>query len=202
MPALTAQNHEVRARNIAASEVGALLGHHPYATPEGIFDRLTGAGRPVRVNEAMELGSFFEAPILRFAERRDGFRARLNKRTLEHPAVRLCATVDAFVTKPGPWVMVPERALVEIKMSGAWWTDLPPHIEAQVRAQLACADRDVAYVYALLSQRLLRFEVIRDAEKEAHLLERVQRFWTDHIVPGVRPSPEPTQPSSFIYEGI
>ena len=145
----------------------------------------------------MTLGSFFEATILRYAEQRDGFRARLNARTFEHPAMFLCATVDAFVTKPGPWVMVPERALVEIKLSGRpdIWGSVPPYIEWQVRAQLACTARDVGYVYVLISgTQLRRFEVHRNAAKEEQLLAAVQRFCTHNIAAGVRPDEAPVAP--------
>jgi len=198
VPALTAANAIIRARNVTASECGALMPEgHPYHSPRSIFDRLMGEPQEPKTSEAMALGSYFEATILRYAEQRDGFRARLNARTFEHPSMFLCATVDAFVTKPGPWVMVPERALVEVKMSGRLelWQSVPPYIEWQVRAQLACTARDVGYIYVLVAQRLLRFEVYRDAAKEAALLAAVQRFCTHNIAAGVRPDEAPVVPA-------
>jgi len=203
VPALTPANELVRSRNVSASEVGALLpGGHPYTTPEAIYDRLTGAAPERKGSEAMALGSFFEASILRFAEQRDGFRARLNSRTIEHRDVRLCATVDAFVIGSMPWATAPERALVEVKMSGRieLWREVPAYIEAQVRAQLACSGRDVAYIYVLVSQRLLRFPIYRDAAMEEQLIAAVQRFWSDHIVAGVRPGPTASASPTFSFE--
>jgi predicted phage-related endonuclease len=202
VPALTPQNDEVRAQNVSASEVGALMGQHPYATDAGIYDRLRGAGAD-RESEAMNLGSFMEASILRFAEQRDGFRARLNRRTFAHRDVRLCATPDAFIVKPQPGLFVPERALVEIKMSGRsdLWRDLPDHVAWQARAQMACTGRDVVYVYTLVGMSLRTFAVYRDLVPEAEMLDRVQRFWTDHVVARVRPEPAaPVQPMTFSFE--
>lgn len=204
MPALTAANEAVRQRNVTASEVAALLpGGHPYTDPQAIYDRLTGAGADRRGSEAMELGSFFEERILRFAEARDGFRARLNARTIEHPTVRLCATPDAYLLTQHPTAMVPERGLVELKMSSRveLWRDVPSHVEHQARAQMVCTDRDVVYVYVLVGMSLRAFSVYREAGKEAALLAAVQRFWTDNIVAGVRPEPaEPVPPMIFSFE--
>ncbi len=193
MPPLTASNELIRARNVSASEVGALLDGHPYATPEGIYDRLTGAPEPRRESEAMSLGSWMESAILRFAERRDGFRARANPYTLEHPGVRLCATPDAYLLTPMPFAITEERALVEIKMSGRpeLWRTVPDYVEWQARAQLAVTGRDVVYIYVLVGMQLVRHAVWRDAQKEDRLLGAVERFWIHNLVAGVRPTPKP-----------
>lgn len=192
MPPLTQANELIRERNVSASEVGALLDGHPYATPEGIFDRLTGDAPARRESEAMNLGSWMESAILRFAERRDGFRARANPYTLEHPAVRLCATPDAYVLGTMPFALTPERALVEIKMSGRpeLWRTVPDYVEWQARAQLAVTRRDVVYIYVLVGMQLVRHAVWWDGAKEERLLEAVNRFWTLNVVAGVRPTPK------------
>lgn len=201
MPPLTPRNAEIRAQNVTASEVGALLGFHPYATPEGIWDRLHGLQKP-RSSESMDIGSAFEEAILRYAEQRDRFRARLNQRTFVHDAVRLCATPDAFqLSREG--LFIPEHALVEIKMSGRpdQWAELPERVAWQVRAQMACTGRDTAYVYVLVGMSLRAFQLYRDLAKEAELLAAVQRFWTDHVAAGVRPEPVPmTPPIVFSFE--
>ena len=204
MPALTLANEIVRSRNVSASEVGALLpGGHPYTTPEGIYDRLMGAESDRRESEAMAIGSYMESSILRFAERRDGFRARLNARTIESGSVRLCATPDAFVVSPGPSMPTTERALIEIKMSGRaeLWREVPSQVLWQARSQLHCTGRDVVYIYVLAAMRLLSFPIYRDAALEEQLTTAVQRFWTDHIVAGVRPVPTASVPAmTFSFE--
>lgn len=193
MPSLTAANHVIRDRNVSASEVGALMDAHPYQTPEAIWDRLVQPETVVRrESEAMDLGSFMESAILRFAERRDGFRARLNAKTLEHQRVRLCATPDGYVRGQMPFALVPERALVEIKMSGRpeLWRAVPSYVEWQARAQLAVTGRDVVYIYVLVGMTVIRHAVWRDREQEARLLEAVDRFWTENVVARVRPTPK------------
>lgn len=203
MPPLTPANALVRARNITASEVAALLpGGHPYTDPQRIYDRLMDAAE-TRESESMRIGSFFEAGILRFAERRDGFRARLNTRTFEHRTERLCATPDAFLLTQHPTAMVPERALIEVKMSARLelWRELPSHVEAQARAQMACLGRDVVYVYVLVGMSLRAFSVYRDLDKETEMLAAVRRFWTHNIVARVRPEPaDPVPPMIFSFD--
>lgn len=206
MPPLTQANQRIRAQNVTASEVAALLpGGHPYTTPEAIYDRLT-IGVADGSSMAMRIGSHMESAILRFAETEIGFRARANTRTLVHPKVPLAATPDAFALTPLPWAMVPERALIEIKMSGRaeLWREVPEYIAWQARAQLAVTDRDVVYIVVLAAMRLLSFAVYREPDKETELLDAVQRFWTDHVAAGVRPVPTVSvlsMPFSFEADG-
>lgn len=181
---LTEANQVIRAQNVSASEVGALVGSHPYTTPERIWDRLMGVEEERPTSEAMETGSFMEGPILRLAEKRLGIKARQNARTYAHKTVRLCATPDALVIGQPP-------GLVEIKMSGRpeIWRSVPEYVEWQVRAQMACTNRYTVAVCVLVGVGLRTFLIERDADLEDRMLAAVQVFWTDHILTGVRPEP-------------
>jgi predicted phage-related endonuclease len=202
MPPLNEANAAIRAQNVTASEVAALLPcGHPYATPQSIYDRLTNPDATNESSQAMRIGSYMESAILRFAEAEMGFRARANSRTFVHPTVRLAATPDAFAIGRMPWEFAPERALIEVKMSGRpeLWRAVPDYIEWQARAQMAVTDRNAVYIVVLAAMRLLSFPVYRDSEKEAELLAAVQRFWTHNIVARVRPAAAapPSMPISF-----
>lgn len=189
---LTAANDEIRAQNVSASEVGALLGEHPYATPEGIWDRLCSPFALERPQtEAMDTGSFMEAAILRLAEKRLGLRARQNSRTFVSKQVRLCATPDAFVLGQPP-------GLIEIKLSGRpeLWRSIPQYVEAQVRAQMHCTNRETAAVCVLVGSGLRTFLLERDRAEEDRMLAAVDAFWRDHIVTGIRP--EPAAPAELV----
>jgi putative phage-type endonuclease len=187
MPPLTPANAEIRSQNVTASEVGALLGPHPYTTPELIWDRLCSpfALTPEQ-NEFMETGSWMEHAILRLAEKRLHLRARANARTFVSKTHRLCATPDAFVLGQPP-------GLIEIKLSGRpelWWS-VPEHVQWQVRAQMHCTDRDTAAVCVLVGAGLRTFIEVRDRAQEDRMLAAVQAFWTDHVLTGIRPTPAP-----------
>lgn len=185
MPALTPINDLVRARNVSASEVYALLGHHPYTDPTKIYDRLTAPAMDTHMqSEAMALGVFFEPYVAKYAARKLGLKLRAATRTVEYKGdVNLCATPDYYVLgKP---------MLVEVKVSSILYgwneDDLHPHYEYQARAQMACTNRDVVIVVALVGSTFYHVPVVRDLQKERRMLEAVDKFWYDHIIPGIRP---------------
>lgn len=193
MPPLTAANQEIRSRNVTASEVGALLGEHPYRTAAQVFDRITGRVENITPpSEVMEFGSAVEPILARFAARDlTGFlpvRIQLNSRTYQHPRVRLCATPDALV--------IGERELVEFKLSfsqNRFRAGLPSDIEWQARAQMACTRRSRVYVYVFTGVGKV-YVVERHRGKERQMTQAVERFWADHIESGIRPAdPRPSE---------
>lgn len=192
MPALTPANDLVRARNVTASEVGALLGPHPYTNPTKIYDRLmTPAMDTHSQSEAMAIGVFLEPFVARYAARRLGLRLRAATRSIEYKPVKgyqqptnLCATPD--------YLVLGQPMLVEIKVSSIMygWSedDLHPHYEWQARAQLACTNRDVCIVCALVGSTFYQVPVVRDLQKERQMLDAVNEFWYHNVMPGVRPA--------------
>jgi predicted phage-related endonuclease len=193
---LTAANHAIRARNVTASEVGALLGQHPYTSPGRIWDRLNGLDQPKPPTLAMQFGSEVEIIMARMAEnllRRTSFpdydhlpvRIRLNARTFEHDRIRLCATPDAYV--------LGTKTLVELKTSWSqnrWRDGLPPDIEWQCRAQMACTHRSEVIVYVFTGKETV-YIVDRHHGKERLLTQAVERFWNEHMATGIRPVDPP-----------
>jgi predicted phage-related endonuclease len=192
MPALTPANDLIRARNVTASECGALLDYHPYTSPTKIYDRLSTPAMDLHVqSEAMAIGSFLEPSVARYAGKKLGLRLRAATRSIEHKgsagvrAVNLCATPDYYVLK--------QNALVEIKVSSITygWTEdtLHPHYEWQARAQMACTDRDLCIVCALVGSAFYHIPIVRDLQKERRLLDAVDAFWFDYVMKGIRPTP-------------
>jgi predicted phage-related endonuclease len=184
MPALTPANDAIRAVNITASEVGALLGDHPYTDPGRIWDRLCDPFyTPDPQSESMALGVYFERYIAKYAAQRMGLKLRANSRTRVHPEVMLAATPDYLVLN--------RPMLVEVKLSSiiyGWSEDsLASHIEWQARAQLAVTNRDVCIIAALVGSKFYQIPVVREMRKERLMLETVELFVRDHIKTGVRP---------------
>jgi predicted phage-related endonuclease len=197
VPALTSLNDLVRSRNVTASEVGALLDYHPYQTPTKIYDRLSTPAMDTHTqSEAMAIGVFLEPYVARYAARKLGLRLRAATRSIEYKGllekedgskvnVNLCATPDYYVLQ--------RSMLVEIKVSSIMygWSqdDLHPHYEWQARAQMACTNRDVCIVCALVGSTFYHIPVVRDLQKERRMLEAVDKFWYDHVMTGIRPEP-------------
>jgi predicted phage-related endonuclease len=140
-------------------------------------------------SEAMALGVHFEPYIARYAAKKLGLKVRAATRTLEYkgyPPVNLCATPDYYVLN--------SRMLMEVKLSSILygWSedDLHPHYEYQARAQMACTNRDVVIVVALVGSTFYHIPVVRDLQKERLMLEAVDKFWMENVMAGVRPEPE------------
>jgi putative phage-type endonuclease len=190
VPALTPANDAIRAVNVTASEVGALMGPHPYTSAARIYDRLTNSPNyePSPHSEAMDLGVWFEKRIAQYTAKRLGLRLRANTRTVRHPQYALAATPDYLVLR--------SRMLVECKLSSimyGWSEDkLADHIEWQARAQLACTNRQTCFVAALVGSQFYTIPVVRDMDKEREMLWAVARF-SVMLAEGVRP-PEPDIP--------
>lgn len=202
MPALTPANDLIRARNVSASECYALLDEaqerpHPYTSPQRIYDRLTAPmdTKPDTQTEAMAIGVFMEPYVAKYAARKHGLRLRANTRTVEHPLVNLCATPD--------YLVLGKRMLVEVKVSSIMYgwneDDLHPWYEWQARAQLACTDRDVCLVTALVGSSFYSVPVVRDTDKEERLLATVDAFFSTNVLPGIRPEqPDKVALTAFV----
>lgn len=188
MPPLTEESQRIRNRNITASEVGALMGKHPYTSPADIYDRLRDPElwQSLRdpQSEAMALGVYFEPHIARYAARKLGLRLRANTRTIKHRTHQLCATPD--------YIVLGRRMLVEVKLSSIMYgwdeANLAEHIEWQARAQMACTDRDAVIIAALVGSRFYDIPVIRDADKERRMLDAVAEMYVLAMSHGERPA--------------
>ena len=148
-------------------------------------------------SEAMALGVFFERRVAQYAQQKLGLRLRAANRTIEYKGkllrtitgervnVNLCATPDYYV--------LGQPMLVEIKLSSIMYgwneDDLHPHYEWQARAQMACTNREVCIVCALVGSTFYHIPVVRDLQKEGRMLEAVDNFWYGHVMTGIRPEP-------------
>lgn len=201
MPALTPANDAIRARNVTASEVGALLGPHPYTSPLTIYKRLTGSPDYVKPThtDAMHLGVWFERRIAQEAARRLGVKVRANARTIEHKAHMLAATPDYLVLRPRDTASIganvfmrPPRALIECKLSAILygWTaeTMPEHVEWQARAQLCVTGRDVCFVAVLVGSQFHLIPVVREMGPERRMLDAVDEM-ESRITTGNPPAP-------------
>lgn len=198
MPPLTEASNIIRARNVTASEVGALLDKHPYMTAGDIYDRLLDpiAWESLRdpQNEAMQLGSYMEPYIARYAAQKLGLRLRANRYTREHSKHPLCATAD--------YLVLGHSMLVECKLSSIMygWSDekLAPHVEWQARAQMAVWDRDTCIIAALVGSKFFTIAVIRDKQKERRMLLAVDSLVNAVLSGGPRPAEVETKVSKIV----
>ena len=127
---LTAANEEIRSQNVSASEVGALMGDHPYMTPEAIWDRLCSPFALERVTTTLDTVKV-AAPSLpaRFGE----FESRLKN----HQATAAFTRDDILTVNPvDTWQMLSRVPSVKLIPNGATGGMLAASNRGQVKGAL------------------------------------------------------------------
>lgn len=186
MPELTTAQHEARRSRIGASEVGALLGPHPYTDRARIYARIVDGPDPSKSSPAMKAGHALESAIGEVAAKSEGLRLRACSRTYVHPTLPLAASPDFYARD-----VVGSPGLLEVKLSREWsdWSDGPPPWYAwQVRAQLALTGRPWAYLAALVGTAIQTYRIERDFGLELEMLDAVEAFAVRHLIPRKPPA--------------
>ena len=181
MPAPSARGHELRATRVGASEVGALMGWHPYVSRADVWARLSGHDRRKPETDAMRMGNVLESTVARLWADQQRRRVKACARTYAHDVVPLAATPDYYV---------PHHELLEVKVSGdrELWATLPEYVYWQVQAQLLCTGRTRCHVAALVGGVLRTFQVDAEPGDQALMGAEVLAFMRDHVSAGVPPA--------------
>lgn len=191
---LTDEQKRLRLTGIGGSEISALAGHNPYATPLDVW-RAKVEGHETPVTSPMERGTFLEDGVARWYGHRTNTTLR-ETGTLVHPSLPrvLCTPdriarfedgheIDVSIKVPGPWAQ---------EQWGTPGTDeVPEHALCQVQWELlileARFDIRRAQVVAPINGDLAIYNVIADPEWQASLVEIAHRFWRNHVETGTPP---------------
>jgi putative phage-type endonuclease len=197
---LTKQQLEERRFGIGSSEIAAIVGKSPYATPMTVF-RAKVDGESVVENDAMAAGSYYEDGIAKFYAARQGVRLSAKPPTLKHPTCPWAlATVDRFAVvgrARKPYRVVEIKNVQSAFSADAWGAEgtdqVPEQYLLQVIWQLEIAHAhygvDEAHVVAAFFGRAPRvYPIRRDPELGGLLLEAARKFWFEHVVTGVAPA--------------
>lgn len=170
--------HAQRAKGIGASDVPAIAGVSTFAQPIDIWQQKVGLVEPSADNALTRWGTLLEPVIAEEAERVLGLKFRRLSRAVHY---RDWPILFAHLDRTSA------DAILECKasMSTRGWGDdgsaaVPDYVTLQVQSQLAAADKEVAYVAALLGYRDFRtFRIERDREFFGDLILPILReFWT------------------------
>lgn len=140
---------EDRTQFIGASEIAAVMGLSPYATPVDVWLRKTGQDLPFEDTPATILGHVLEHHLLAYACKVLGL---TNEFSAQQPFKEgnVAAHIDYFS---------PENGIIECKTTSYWlkkdWGDeltdnVPSQVQVQVQAQMHLSGAKVAYVPVLL----------------------------------------------------
>lgn len=189
--ALTDAQRQLRRRGIGGSEIGAVAGLSPYATPLDVW-RAKVEGAVIPETPAMRRGRLLEPAVAEWYAEETGAELR-EVGTLQHPTRPIViASPDRLARLAG------EERVLEIKTAAGrlaeqWGRpgsdEVPAHYLAQVAWEMAVTDlprADLAVLIAGEDFRIYRFE--RDLELEGYLFELAERFWVDCVEAGRPPA--------------
>ncbi len=174
---------------LGGSDAPAILGVDPYSGPHDVFMEKTGMVPDQPDNPYMKWGRKLEDLIAEEWTERTGFLAERGTRTTHPKLAFLRGTPDRLVQG--------QSKLLEIKTTNArqsfrWGepgTDqIPEEYLVQALTYLAITDRESADVPVLIGGSDFRiYTVIRNLELEGIILDRLAKFWHDHILTGLPP---------------
>lgn len=143
--------HQLRAKNIGASEVAALFGASPYTTKFTLYHQKAGKlASPSFDSERMKWGTLLEPVIAQGIAEQQEWTIRKVRRYLMHPTVSgMGASLDYEILNHPDGVGCLEIKNVSIEAFKRSWLknedgsyDAPLHIELQLQHQLAVTGRE------------------------------------------------------------
>lgn len=193
MPALTTQQLEKRRTGIGSSEIGILAGLSLYATPMAVWLKKRGILEDGPMTPEQEWGHELEDVIARRYARENGGDL-LDGATVPHSSRPwMLATPDRWFRPRGPevdWLLECKNVgLRQFRYWGPSGTDeAPPVVICQTAWQMGVTETDRCDVAALLGGSDYRtFELHRDLELEAGLIDIGERFWFGNVVADIPP---------------
>lgn len=171
-----------RRNGIGASDVPAILGESPWATPYQVWlDKVHNLETEQTV--AMELGLLLEDWVLDRYETTTGRTINARQVRCEHPnyphhRATLDGVVDGLETVEAKVVSAPA------------WIEPPAYYVTQVQWQMWTGVLNHATLAVLHDRRGVElYEIDRDDDHIARCVEAVETFWHDHVITGEPPEP-------------
>jgi putative phage-type endonuclease len=182
---------EERRHTLGASEVPAVLGVSPYATPLDIYQAKFGVERTFDP-ELSFIGHAEELTVGRWVRRfhpelgllRRGFMARSTETPWLH------ASFDRFVVRRGAWAPVQIKTAHQYA-GGDWADEVPLPVRVQVQAELHVYGAPYGWAVGFVGGRRFHLhridrddEFIRDV-----LIPETRAFWDGHVRAEIPPAP-------------
>jgi putative phage-type endonuclease len=192
---------EDRRTCLTGSEIGAVLGVHPFVSPIDVYLSKRGTAMDREVTEAMEFGTRFERPILEAYADRFGQAIQFADHWTLHRVAGfplLGASLDAR------WLTGDRRPVdaknVGFRQKNTWGEfgsdQFPDYYQAQLAVQMMACDEpgytteaaDLAVCFS--GNKLGRYTLHRDLETDAIIQEMAEKWWKRHVLADVPPDPD------------
>lgn len=177
-----------RRQGIGASDVAAILGISPWASPWSVWADKSGLVSSQEQNEVMEAGHWLELAIGPWFESRTGLFVGSQQEQVvseDWPVAR--ATLDGVVYEDEKHTN--PIGLLEIKTAGAGkeWDEVPVHYLTQGQWQMFVTGMERVYFAVLMGRRLDIHLLERDQDDIDYMVERVTDFWINNVQRGKQP---------------
>ena len=196
-----------RMTGLGGSDIGAILGLNPWRTPFQVYQEKIGEAAPFDGNLQTRFGSYAEEFVAKEYCQQTGRQVQRFKAMLRHPEVPLIGHVDRLVVPEGAKRASYKSEIrtdlgLEAKTASAFATgrtsewgesgsdQVPESYLVQCAVYMAlteCPRWDLAVLFGNTEFRI--YNLTRDMELEAMILDEAARFWTDHVLPCVPPDP-------------
>lgn len=181
-----------RRTGISGTDVSAILGINPWASALDVWLDKLGKAEPKETNMAMRMGNLLEPVVAQLYAEDTGW-------ILSEPGFMRHQSRNWHIGTPDRLAENGDgigQILIEIKTArsdrdwGEPGTDqIPRHYLTQVAWYLALTELQVAHVAVLIgASDYRRYEIARDLDLEAVLVERCEAFWRSNVLGGQMPA--------------
>jgi len=188
-----------RRLGIGGSDIGALLGSSPFATPLDVWVAKT-TEETTPENDAMRVGTRLEPGVLGLAM--DWLHDTYGGRwwddncpaLLRHPTRRIVQySPDGIAYGPN------QTVLLEAKVTSRYHDEPPQHWVAQVQWGMGVTGIDTALLVAVNGSRASYWEIPADPIWFDTAAKYAEQWWTEHIIEGNPPEADPARDDLTIF---
>jgi putative phage-type endonuclease len=183
---------EWRRDGIGGSDIAALMGISPWASPWSVWADKSGLLPPQPENEYMAAGRWLERAIGPWFTDMTGLFVAGEQMWCTHTKNDWArCTPDGFVFEsPLTEDLLDALGAFEVKVTGPGkrWDPLPPYYQAQGQWQMYVTNMVKTWFAVLHGRRLEVYELYRDNADIEFMVERADAFWRDHVLAGVPPA--------------
>jgi putative phage-type endonuclease len=182
-----------RREGIGASDVPAILGLSPWASPWSVWANKVGLLPDEESTAIQERGQMLELAIGPWFEKRTGLKIVGQQERCVHPEWPIArCTLDGLVYDGGryeqPLQEIDLHGGVEMKASQRSWRGIPEHYQAQAQWQMYVRGLQRVWFAVITNFDLDIFELLRDEDDINYMVERVRDFHERHILTGEPPA--------------
>lgn len=187
--------HQWRRDGIGGSDIAALVGLSPYASPTSLFYEKRGLLPDDHVDsERQRIGRRMEQVLAHEFQDRTGLYCIAAQTTREHATHSFArCTVDGFATETDNLDDTAVMGVIEFKTDGrfGWPEGVPPSIRAQCVWEMGITCSPNCWLVVMFAGfRVEVFEIPFDHDAQSDwrfMLDTAQRFWIDHVLTGDPP---------------